>query len=54
MLDIVLLKLWMLKHFEREEFELLNIFIEYLVCNCVLYKIVMTGLSVAEVGNARI
>lgn len=42
-------KLWMLKHFENKEFELLNIFIEYLICNCVLHQIVMTGVNVAEV-----
>lgn len=53
-LDIVLLKLWMLKHFKNEEFELLNKFIEYLICNCVLYQIVMTGVNVAEVGNVGI
>ena len=53
-LDIVLLKLWMLKHFENKEFELLNIFIEYLICNCVLHQIVMTGVNVAEVGNVGI
>lgn len=53
-LDIVLLKLWMLKHFENKEFELLNIFIEYLICNCVLHQIVTIGVNVAEVGNVGI
>lgn len=53
-MDIVLLKLWMLKHFENEEFELLNIFVEYLIRNCVLYEIVMIGVNVAEVGNVGI